>query len=101
MELEQYIAHIEDKVQQLVRKLHATQAANEKLSDQLVHLQEQLVEKEGIIDLLDKELKTARITIAARSKGLTEDEAAFRKEIRAQINEYIKEIDKCISLLNT
>lgn len=101
MELEQYIQSIEDKLQQLLKKLQQSQADNVMLREQLVHQQNELRQQQESITSLDEKLKLTRIATATQGAGLSEDEDAFRKEVRGKINDYIKEIDRCIALLNT
>lgn len=101
MELEQYIQRIEDKLQQLLKKLQQSQADNVMLREQLVHQQNELRQQQENISSLDEKLKLTRIATATQGANLSEDEDAFRKEVRGKINDYIKEIDRCIALLNT
>lgn len=101
MELEQYIQRIEDKLQQLLKKLQQSQADNVMLREQLVHQQNELRQQQEHNTSLDDKLKLTRIATATQGANLSEDEDAFRKEVRGKINDYIKEIDRCIALLNT
>lgn len=101
MELEQYIQRIEDKLQQLLKKLQQSQADNVMLREQLVLQQNELRQQQDNITSLDEKLKLTRIATVTQGANLSEDEDAFRKEVRGKINDYIKEIDRCIALLNT
>lgn len=101
MELEQYIQRIEDKLQQLLKKLQQSQADNVMLREQLVQQQNELSRQQENIASLDEKLKLTRIATATQGANLSEDEDAFRKEVRGKINDYIKEIDRCIALLNS
>ncbi|MRG48888.1 hypothetical protein GFS24_27505 [Chitinophaga sp. SYP-B3965] len=101
MELEQYIQRIEDKLQQLLKKLQQSQADNVVLREQLVHQQNELRQQQENITSLDEKLKLTRIATATQGANMSEDEDAFRKEVRGKINDYIKEIDRCIALLNS
>lgn len=100
MELEQYIQRIEDKLHQLLKKLQQAQADNAMLREQLSLHQSELKEQEATIASLDQRLKMAKIATATQGNGLSEDEEAFRREVRGKINDYIREIDRCIALLN-
>lgn len=71
------------------------------LREQLVHQQNELRQQQENISSLDEKLKLTRIATATQGANLSEDEDAFRKEVRGKINDYIKEIDRCIALLNT
>ncbi|WP_343701122.1 hypothetical protein [Chitinophaga sp.] len=101
MALEQTIQRIEDKLQQLIKKLQQSQADNAMLRTQLLEHQEELRRQEAVIAGLDEKLKLARIATVTQGNGLSEEEEAFRKEVRGKINDYIREIDRCIALLNS
>lgn len=101
MEIEQYIQSIEDKLQQLFRKLQLAQADNATLREQLQVQQEELLQQQSTITALDEKLKLSKIATATQGNGLSEDEDAFRREVRGKINDYIREIDRCIALLNS
>ncbi|AWO00930.1 hypothetical protein DLD77_04045 [Chitinophaga alhagiae] len=101
MALEQTIQRIEDKLQQLIKKLQQSQADNAMLRTQLLEHQEELRRQEAVITGLDEKLKLAKIATVTQGNGLSEEEAAFRKEVRGKINDYIREIDRCIALLNS
>lgn len=101
MEIEQYIQSIEDKLQQLFRKLQQSQADNALLREQVQQQQDELLQHQQTIEALDEKLKLAKIATITQGNGLSEEEDAFRKEVRGKINDYIREIDRCIALLNT
>lgn len=101
MALEQYIQRIEEKLQQLIKKLQQSQADNAMLREQLQEHQAELRRQEAEIASLDERLKLARIATVTQGNGLPEEEDAFRKEVRGKINDYIREIDRCIALLNS
>lgn len=101
MALEQTIQRIEDKLQQLIKKLQQSQADNAMLRTQLLEHQEELRRQETVIAGLDEKLKLAKIATVTQGNGLSEEEEAFRKEVRGKINDYIREIDRCIALLNS
>ncbi|MGX5820781.1 hypothetical protein ACWKWU_21475 [Chitinophaga lutea] len=100
MELEQYIQSIEDKLQQLFRKLQLAQADNAMLREQLTLHQQEAQQQQEAIRALDEKLKLAKIATVTQGNGLSEDEEAFRKEVRGKINDYIREIDRCLAMLN-
>lgn len=101
MEIEQYIQSIEDKLQQLFRKLQQAQADNVTLREQLQTQQEELLQQQSSITTLSEKLKLSKIATVTQGNGLSEDEDAFRREVRGKINDYIREIDRCIALLNS
>ena len=101
MVLEQYIQRIEEKLHLLLKKMQQVQAENVSLREELNTRQQQIQEQQGMIQGLEEKLQMVKI--AATTQGthsLSEDDEAFRKEIKGKINDYIKEIDRCIALLN-
>ncbi|NIG53044.1 hypothetical protein [Chitinophaga sp. Cy-1792] len=101
MVLEQYIQRIEEKLHLLLKKMQQVQAENVSLREELNTRQQQIQEQQGMIQGLEEKLQMVKI--AATTQGthsLAEDDEAFRKEIKGKINDYIKEIDRCIALLN-
>ncbi|WP_291908048.1 hypothetical protein [Chitinophaga sp. CB10] len=101
MILEQNIQRVEEKLHLLLKKLQQVQLENTLLREELNTRQQELQEQQGTIQNLEDKLRLMKI--AATTQGanpVAEDDAAFRKEIRGKINDYIKEIDRCIALLN-
>jgi uncharacterized coiled-coil protein SlyX len=102
MALEQYIQRIEDKLQLLVRKLQQVQGENVLLREQIRLNEEELSAQNDAIATLSNKLQMTKI--AGNSQGATsnkEDDDEFKKEMRTKINDYIREIDRCIALLNS
>jgi chromosome segregation ATPase len=64
-----------------------------KLEQENLHLKETLAEKDARIDELDHKVKTLQIATG----NLSDDEKGVLKQ---KVNEYIREIDKCIAMLN-
>ncbi len=101
MALEQHILRIEEKLQQLLKKLQQVQSENVSLKEMLQIRDNELIMKQQQLDELDNKLHLARIAGAAQgTPGDKEDDEEFKKEMRNKINEYIREIDRCIALLN-
>ncbi|NSL88736.1 hypothetical protein [Chitinophaga solisilvae] len=101
MVLEQYIQRVEEKLLQLVKKFQQLQAENVLLKEEINTQQQALQQQQTAIQSLEDKLQLARIAATAQGgSAIAEDDAAFRKEIRGKINDYIKEIDRCIALLN-
>ena len=102
MALEQYIQRIEDKLQLLLKKLQQVQGENVLLKEQLSSKEEELASQQQHITALENRLQLTRIAGATQGTpaGREEDDE-FKKEMRNKINEYIREIDRCIALLNS
>jgi len=90
--LQEHIRRIQEKLQQLVKQYSALQKENEKLSLQLSLLKE----KESIQHQQIDELNQQVSLLKAAKSGMTEDD---KKDFEKRINQYLKEIDKCIAML--
>ena len=93
MELENHISRINSKLQELLKK-HATLVKEN--GHQLKNIQK--LEQEA-------EAKDARIRILEQQQHILKAAAGKmnepdKKEFEQVINKYVKEIDKCINLLN-
>ncbi|HEY9257539.1 hypothetical protein [Chitinophaga sp.] len=102
MVLEQYIQRVEEKLHLLVKKLQQVQAENVLLKDEIKIHQQELLQQQQSLQVLEDRVQLMKIASTAQGGTTiaTEDEA-FKKEIRGKINDYIKEIDRCIALLNS
>ena len=92
-DLEKNIKRINEKLQHLLKNYQLLQKENKRQSEQLKELQEaKEKDKQNITTLQEK------ITIlkAATGKMNEADKKAFEKNI----NQYIREIDKCIGVLS-
>jgi chromosome segregation ATPase len=99
--LEQHILRIEEKLQQLLKKLQQVQSENVSLKEQLQFRDNELIMKQQQLEELENKLQLSRIAGHAQGAPATsEDDEEFKKEMRNKINEYIREIDRCIALLN-
>jgi hypothetical protein len=102
MALEQHIQRIEEKLYQLLKKLQQVQAENVWLKEQLQHHHQEVQAQQQTIAQLEQKLHLAKIaTVAAGPPASPEEDEDFKKEMRSKINDYIKEIDRCIALLNS
>ena len=102
MVLEQYIQRVEEKLHLLVKKLQQVQAENVLLKEE-VHIQQQaLQQQQQSLQSLEERLQLMKIASTAQgSTPIAAEDEDFTKEIRGKINDYIKEIDRCIALLNS
>ena len=88
------IQNLFDKVETLMVKYGKAREENRRLSEENAELRKQQEDQNGKIQELDHSiavLKTAQ-TI--------EHSDADKTEIRQKVNEYIREIDRCIAMLN-
>lgn len=101
MALEQYIQRIEDKLQLLLKKLQQVQAENALLKEQVQTQEQELAARQQAIAALEDKLHMVKIAGAAQGTPMSAtDDEEFKKEMRSKINDYIREIDRCIALLN-
>ncbi|GAA0526044.1 hypothetical protein [Chitinophaga japonensis] len=101
MGLEQHIQRIEEKLFLLLKKLQQEQADNALLKEQLQLQQQETSRQQQTIAMLEEKLHLAKIAGVAGGKPATpEEDEEFKKEMRNRINDYIREIDRCIALLN-
>ncbi|MBK8786011.1 MAG: hypothetical protein IPO01_08890 [Chitinophagaceae bacterium] len=92
-DLENHIKRINDKLQQLLKNYQLLQKENQRQSELIATLQ-QTKEK-------DKEQITAlqeKVTILKAATGNMNE--ADKKAFEKNINQYIREIDKCIGILS-
>ena len=86
-------------LEKLVKQLMDMHAQSEKQNNTLKILNEQLtVDKENQknkIDNLTDQLKSLKLAQALAGSGEQDS-----RQVKMKINEYIKEIDKCLALLN-
>ncbi len=91
--LDNQIKIINDKLQQLVKKSNSLQKENEVLYRELSVLKEKEKEYKSTIDAMSQKVN---ILQAAAGK-MTE---ADQKELEKRINQYVKDIDKCIDMIS-
>ena len=92
-ELEEQFKRVNTKLQQLLKQHLLLQKENEKLKDTLKIVQLSRDQDTEQINKLQQQVSILKISIGQMTEA---DKKAFEK----QINQYIKEIDKCIGLLS-
>lgn len=91
--LEAHIKAINEKLQQLLKKHIALKKENENLKEEVKDFKEKEVEYKFALHQLDQKVNI----LQAASGQMTE---ADQKEFEKRINQYTKEIDKCIGMLS-
>jgi len=89
------VENIEKKVNKLIQLYQSAQKEKEETLTENNQLISDLSDKDKTINSLEEKIKLLRIT---KSVSTQDDEK--NKESRQKINEYVREIDKCIALLN-
>jgi predicted nuclease with TOPRIM domain len=93
MTIDQQFTIINEKLQQLLKQYSRLQKENERLRDELSDLKK----KESLFAQKMEEMQE-QITILKVSSGeLSEKD---KKDFERKINQYIKEVDKCITFLS-
>ena len=92
--IEEQLQRVEEKVQQLLKQYQLAQKEVQRLQKENVHLQEQLQQTTTQANKLHQKVDSLKIN----ALGLDDDS---KKDLEKRINTYLKEIDKCLSLLNT
>jgi TolA-binding protein len=89
----QQLQHIEDKLRKLIQR-------HTEVQQRLMRAQEQVKQLEGLLDERDEQIKNFQnqeniVKIVDAIAG----NAANSTELKLKLNEYIREIDKCIAYL--
>ncbi|MEJ0101891.1 MAG: hypothetical protein WDO19_04700 [Bacteroidota bacterium] len=92
-ELESKIKDIQNKLQQLLKQYASLEKENLRLEKELSRSNEQFVKQEQIIDTLKQQVEITKIS----SGNWNEQD---KKEFEKRIGSYVKEIDRCITLLS-
>ena len=91
--IEAHIKTVNEKLQQLVKKHAALKKENDNLKEELTNLKEKEVEYKFALHELDQ-----KVSVLKASAGDMPE--ADKKDFEKRVNQYIKEIDKCIGLLS-
>jgi len=91
--LEQHIQRINEKLQQLLKQYRASQKETEKLKKELADIKS--LQNEKIRQMEELEQKVAILKTA--TNNLNE---ADKKDLEKRLNQYIREIDRCIAMLS-
>ena len=93
-ELDEHLQRVEEKLQQVLKDFFQKQRELLRLEKENEELKEQLALNKKKVAELTQSLDVLKI------KGLAMDEGS-KKELEKRINVYLKEIDKCLSMLQT
>ncbi len=92
--LDTYISGLTSRVEKLVSSQADLKIENQKLKSQNQDLEQKLIDQKNVLSKLEEENKVVKI-----AKAVTDDDDD-RKEQRKRLNELVREVDKCIALLN-
>ncbi|HVY74438.1 MAG TPA: hypothetical protein VG890_06385 [Puia sp.] len=92
--VEAQIKNIQDKLQQLVKRQQAMRRDNQRLQKELEKARAEVREKEATLQKLQQQVDARQIGTGPFSEP---EKAALQK----RIDNYLREIDRCLALLNT
>ena len=92
-EIEEHIKRVTNKLQHLLKQYQLLQKEHEKLKDALKEVQQVKETEAEKISQLQLQVNILKTSVGQMTEA---DKKVFEK----QINQYVKEIDKCISLLS-
>lgn len=94
VDLELHIKAVQDKLQLLLKNHHVLVRENQRLQKELEKSQQQLLQRDEHVHSLQQQIDALKLGTSAQSPA---EKALLEK----RINGYLKEIDKCLALLNT
>ena len=93
MTVDQQFTTLNEKLQQLLRQYSRLQKENDRLKDELQLSKNRETEIHQRVDELQQQISILKVT----SGEMNERD---KKEFEKKINQYIREVDKCISFLS-
>ena len=92
--LNTYISSLAGRVEALAKAHGQLQEENLKLKSKNEEMEQVITEQKNVLSKLEEQNKVVKI-----AKAVTDDDED-RKEQRKRLNELVREVDKCIALLN-
>ena len=89
------VVNIESKVNKIISLYNSLKKEKEEILEENKMLKSEVEDRDKDIKRLEEKIKLLRIT-----KSVSTQDVEKNKESRQKINEYVREIDKCIALLN-
>jgi seryl-tRNA synthetase len=89
---EEHLKRIQEKLQQLLKQHSAMQKENNRLKEELQVAEGKVMAQQKNADELKQQVSILKLNAGEMS-------AADKKEFEKKINTYIKEIDRCIAML--
>lgn len=93
-EVEELISRIKERTELIIQNHNKLKADNESLQATIQDLKDQIRQRDGEIGGLNEKMQVLKM--ASSLKGEGDD----NREVKLKINELVREIDKCIVLLN-
>ena len=89
------VVNIESKVNKIISLYNSLKKEKEEILEENKRLKSEVEDRDKDIKRLEEKIKLLRIT-----KSVSTQDVEKNKESRQKINEYVREIDKCIAVLN-
>jgi len=86
------VRRIQEKLQQLLRQRDLLLKENGKLREEMRQQQETLMDKTARLEQLQQQVEILKSTKAAMSEG-------EKRALEKRLGQYIREIDRCIAML--
>ena len=86
---------VQQKIESQKTELIQLQTEKEKLAEQVKNLEEEKTLQQSVINDLD-----AQVQVMKLAKSLTDEEDVKKAELKKMINNMIKEVDKCLAVVN-
>ena len=93
MNTEQHLKKIQDKLQQLLKHHIALQKENGRLKEELSMAQQKIMAQQKNTDEFKQQVSVLKLNAGEMNE-------TDKKEFEKRINGYLKEIDRCITLLD-
>jgi len=91
---EDIISSLEEKIKQVIRVAEGLRANNSRLQQQVDELSGRLRDKDQEVEVLESKYQSLKLTKTMASSP--EDV----RNVKLQVNRMVREIDKCIALMN-
>lgn len=89
------VLNIQKKVNDLISIHNSLKLEKKEILKENNQLRKEVSENQSVIDSLEDKIKLLKISRSTSTPDLEKD-----KQSRQKINEYVREIDRCIALLN-
>ena len=93
VQLEEQIKNLQAKIQQLLKLYHHLQKENQQLKKEIEKHQLKVSERDEKLGSLQQQVDVLKIGAHGWSDGA-------KKELEKRIETYLKEVEKCLALLN-
>jgi uncharacterized protein (DUF3084 family) len=94
--IQQKIVLVQQKIEQQKVDLEKFKAENDKLVEQLINAEESKKQSDLKITELDAQIQSLKL-----AKSLSDEDEVKKAELKKMISNMIKEVDKCLAVVNT